>query len=251
MPKNPFLVLGNSEFAYPHEPCEEISEKEVICKHLEWQKLQNSEDCIAQLIQHQEPHNCTYATAILENNKINQIKDNSWIAIIKKEEVIKTTCGEEVEYKRSKGVFLITVDNNCQIHLMGKTLQTHRKYINVKETIPLPRVHETTQSLPLRINLENIELDNIKDIIQKTQALQDIPDRFETITTTPSWLSIMLYVILTIALAGAIYRKLWQKYKSRRTMNIEDIENGQQVEDTQQQPLSSSVRLSLKGGGVM
>ncbi|CAB3222637.1 unnamed protein product [Arctia plantaginis] len=30
IPKNTFLVLGNNEFAYPHEPCIEIANDDVI-----------------------------------------------------------------------------------------------------------------------------------------------------------------------------------------------------------------------------
>lgn len=50
IPKNPTIILGNNEFAYPHEACVEIMDNDVICKHLEWQDLQHSSDCIAQLI---------------------------------------------------------------------------------------------------------------------------------------------------------------------------------------------------------
>ncbi|KAF9809021.1 hypothetical protein SFRURICE_019531, partial [Spodoptera frugiperda] len=85
IPKNPYLILENNEFAYPHEPCDTITDNEIICKHLEWKTLLHSNDCIAQLIQHQEPHNCTYAKANYDNNIIQQIKDNSWIVIMKQD----------------------------------------------------------------------------------------------------------------------------------------------------------------------
>ncbi|XP_028035771.1 uncharacterized protein LOC114247111 [Bombyx mandarina] len=35
IPKNPIISLGNDEFAYPHEPCSQIKEDVVICKHLQ------------------------------------------------------------------------------------------------------------------------------------------------------------------------------------------------------------------------
>ncbi|KAM3968024.1 LOW QUALITY PROTEIN: uncharacterized protein ACR2FA_004717 [Aphomia sociella] len=98
IPSNPYLILGSDEFAYPHEPCLKITDDESICKYTEWQALQHSEDCIAQLIQHQQPHNCTYATANYDKNIIQQIQENSWIVIMKQEEVIKTTCGDDVQY---------------------------------------------------------------------------------------------------------------------------------------------------------
>ncbi|CAB3232759.1 unnamed protein product [Arctia plantaginis] len=138
IPKNPILILGNDEFAYPHEPCTEIAEDNVICKHLEWQPLLHSTDCIAQLLQHQEPHNCTYATASYDNNIVQQIKENSWIVIMKQDEVVKTICNNDVQYQRNKGVFLITTDNNCKVQIRDRVLMTHKRYINQRETIPLP-----------------------------------------------------------------------------------------------------------------
>ncbi|KAG6446891.1 hypothetical protein O3G_MSEX004679 [Manduca sexta] len=167
IPKNPIMILGNNEFAYRPEPCNTITKDEVICRHLQWQDLRQSNDCIAQLLQHLEPHNCTYATATYEDNIIQQIKDNTWIVALKQEEVIKTTCGNDIQYQRNKGVFLITIDNNCNVQVKERILTTHQKYINVRETIPLPRAHQAPQTMPTKIKLQNIELDNLKQLYSK------------------------------------------------------------------------------------
>lgn len=180
IPKNPYLILGNNEFAYPHEPCNRITEDEVICKHLEWQTSLHSNDCIAQLIQHQEPHNCTYATASYENNIIQQIKDNSWIVVMKQEEVIKTICNKDVQYQRNKGVFLITTDSSCRIQIQDRILSTHQRYINLRETIPLPRAYQTPYVAPIKLKLDNIDLDNLKDAIKRSEEIA-IPEE-NTIT---------------------------------------------------------------------
>lgn len=57
-------------------------------------------------------HNCIYAKANYDNNIIQQIKDISWIVIMKQDEVIKTICNQDVQYQRSKGVFLLTTDSS-------------------------------------------------------------------------------------------------------------------------------------------
>lgn len=97
IPTYPFLILGNNEFAYPSERCTEITNDRVICKHLNWEDLQLSKVCIAQLL-HQDPQNCTYVVAYFNNNIIQQIQDNNWIIIMKKEEVVKTSCDSNIQH---------------------------------------------------------------------------------------------------------------------------------------------------------
>lgn len=247
IPKNPILILGNDEFAYPHEPCTEIEDNNVICKHLEWQKLQLSDDCIAQLIQHQEPHNCTYATAKFTDKLIQQIEENSWIVIMKQEEVIKTTCDNDVQYQRSKGAFLITIDNNCKIQVMEKTLSTHEKYINIKETIPLPRAHQTPKATKMKINLEDLELDNLKEAIKKSEAITPSEISSTSVSSTPSWYTICLYTIFIVGGLGAAAYKCQRRFKSALPPALQQADE----EANHHQPLQPSVRLSLKEGRVM
>lgn len=249
IPKNPLLILGNEEFAYPQEQCLEVLNDDFICKHLEWQSLHQSEDCIAQLIQHQEPHNCTYAKASFKDNIIQQIKENSWIIIMKQEEVVKIICGKDIQYNRSKGVSLVTINSECTVELAGRILQTHQKYINIEETIPLPRVQRTQETIPIKLNLENIQLDNLKDILQNTLSIQQSSENHTPIiATNPSWSSILLYIILILAATGAIIYKRWWKAKSRK---ITTQTRKQEEEEEQGQKLQPSARFSLRGGGVM
>lgn len=245
IPKNPYLILGNNEFAYPHEPCDTITENEVICKHLEWKTLLHSNDCIAQLIQHQEPHNCTYAKAKYDNNIIQQIKDNSWIVIMKQDEVIKTICNQDVQYQRSKGVFLITTDSNCKIQIRDRTLSTHQKYINIRETIPLPRAYQTPNVTPIKLKLDSINLDNLKDALRHSEDIIDPEEDAITIPATPSWPSITMYVLVFLTGVGVAVYKLWWQ---RRTAQITaDPEPESETVQLRSQP---SLRLHLKGGGV-
>lgn len=223
----------------------EITENEVICKHLEWQKLPHSKDCIAQLLQHQEPHNCTYATATYETNVIQQIKDNNWIAILKQEEVIKTICGNDVQYQRNKGVLLITINSNCRIQIMDKTIMTHERYVNIRETIPLPRAHQTPRASPIVVNLENINLDNLKNAIKQSEEIQVSEDNNAVISSKPSWSSITLYIIIVLTGTGIAIYIFWWIPKSALT-------SAQQPEAEELQHRSQpSARLHLKGGGVM
>ncbi|KAM3964828.1 uncharacterized protein ACR2FA_001224 [Aphomia sociella] len=242
IPSNPYLILGSDEFAYPHEPCLKITDDESICKHLEWQALQHSEDCIAQLIQHQQPHNCTYATANYDKNIIQQIQENSWIVIMKQEEVIKTTCGDDVQYQRAIGVSLVTINNKCIIEVMGRTLQTHKRYVNIKESIPLPRAYGTPETSNLQVDLEEIELDNLKNAIQRSKELLTDNDDIPFVSTKPSWISISLYIIFITTVSSLFIYKYWWRRRSALQADL------QQDVEVPLRPLQQpSVRLSVKG----
>ncbi|XP_037298301.1 uncharacterized protein LOC119190440 [Manduca sexta] len=247
IPENPYLILGNNEFAYTHEPCDIITDNEVICKHLEWKTLQHCNDCIAQLIQHQEPHNCTYAKANYENNNIQQIKDNSWIVIMKQYEVIKTICNQDVQYQRNKGVFLITTDSSCKIQIQHRILSTHQKYINIRETIPLPRAYQTPNVTHIKLKLDSINLDNLKDALRHSEDITFPDEDAVTILSTPSWPSITMYILVFLTGVGvAVYKRWWKPRSAQITADHSEPE----PEEVQlrSQP---SLRLHLRGGRVM
>ncbi|XP_052745003.1 uncharacterized protein LOC128199454 [Bicyclus anynana] len=250
IPKYPYLILGSNKFAYSHEPCSMITEENSICRHLEWKSLKNSQDCIAQLLQHENPTNCTYAAADFEDNMIKQIKDNSWIIIIKKEEVIKTTGGNDVQYQRNHGVVLITINNKCIVEIAGRSLQTHLKFVKIKESIPLPQTSTSMEiNPPITLHLEDIPLDNLNELLRKTQIIQQ-NEETPTINIAPSWPTLCLYIIATLVVVAVILR--W--YLRRRRGLPATIENHQQLqlqEPLQQQQPSSSSCFKLKGGGVI
>lgn len=244
IPKSPYLVLGNNEFAYPEEPCKHITNEDVICKHIEWQPLANSEDCIAQLVQQKEPHNCTYAKAVYNNSIIKQIHENCWIAIMRKQEIIKTVCGNNVQYQRYSGVSLITITNKCKVLIMGKILKTHNKFLNIKETIPLPKMYEPSNDSSIKVDIQDVQLDRINSLIQKSKEISQ--NYTPLISPKPSWSSVMLLIIT--ALGGII--TCYILWKRRRASSAH-----QEVEDHQLEPMepsqqTSSVRFVLKGGGV-
>lgn len=244
IPKNPYLILGSYEFAYPRERCLHITESDAICRHVEWQPLKRSEDCIAQLIQHEKPHNCSYAKVNYDNNIIQQIKENSWIIILKREEIIKSTCGNDVQYQRTTGVALVSVDNKCVVKIGDRTLRTHRRFINIQESIPLPKSYKIPNNFTINIKLEDVQLDSLKDILQKAKEIKE-PIYVPALSTRPSWSSVVLYIIIISIGVGTAARWYWIYRTSGAARSAASPADEQQ----QQQPLSSA-RFSLKGGGV-
>ncbi|XP_072947152.1 uncharacterized protein [Epargyreus clarus] len=247
IPKSPYLILGSNEFAYPREQCIHVTDSEVICRHVEWQALKKSEDCIAQLIQHEKPHNCSYAKASFENNIIQQVKENSWIVVLKREEVIKSTCGNDVIYQRSRGVSLITVNNKCRVKIAERTLTTHRRFLNVQESIPLPKTYSIPSNFTISVKLEDVPLDNLEDILQKAKELEE-PVYMPPVSSRPSWSSISLYIIIISISAVLVIR--WYLTYRKKTSAAAAAAAAAPADVQQIQQQHSSARFSLKGGGV-
>ncbi|XP_045538269.1 uncharacterized protein LOC123721950 [Papilio machaon] len=214
VPKYPFLILGNNEFAYPKEPCVSITEDQQICNHVEWQPLQPSTDCMAQVItQQKDPVNCLRVTASFNDTLIQQIKQNTWIVVFRKETVAKTKCNGETQYQRLKGVNLITINDQCVIRIGDHTLKSHERYIKIKETIPLPKLQLPNPSDTI-IELRNIDLDNINTLLNKAKVLDTntILEKQRIIGSKPSWSTILLYIILLIAVIGYIVNRAVQRF---------------------------------------
>lgn len=242
IPKNPYLILGSNEFAYPHEQCLHVKEAEVICRHVEWQSLKKSEDCMAQLVQHKRPHNCTYAKANYRNNIIQQIKENSWIVILKREEVIKSTCGNDVQYQRIKGVAVVSINNQCSVRIGERTLRTHKRYVHVQESIPLPKTYNTPNNFSTKIELEEVKLDSLEDILQKTKEIKE-PIYLPPVSSRPSWSSIMLCIIIAAIGASMGVRRYLRHRKAT-------ITSATPADIPLQNVRQSSACFALKEGGV-
>lgn len=243
IPKNPYLILGSNEFAYPQEQCLHIKEAEVICRHVEWQSLKKSEDCMAQLVQHKKPHNCSYAKANYNNNIIQQIKENSWIVILKREEVIKSTCGEDVQYQRTRGVVVVSINNQCSVRIGERTLRTHKRYVHIQESIPLPKTYTVPDNFSTKIELEEVKLDNLEDILQKTKEIKE-PIYLPPVSSRPSWSSIILSIVIVVAGVSIGVRRY---LRHRRTTVASATPADIPLEKTRQ----SSACFTLKEGGVI
>lgn len=130
---------------------------------------------------------------------------------------------------------------------MGKTLETHNKYLYVQETIPLPRVYNATTFIDIKIDIKHVKLDKIQDLLQKTKKVADQIEYTPLITTTPSWSSVSVLTLLVIGIVIASYRFCRGRGIKSTSTDADDIPPQSQ---STSQP-ASSLSLSLKGGGVM
>lgn len=238
IPKSKYLVLGGGEYAYIDEDCRCITDSVRICKQLIMKQMQDDEDCVTSLIRHQaNHHSCLYARMILKHSKLQKITSNSWLFITNSREVLKSTCGSEITYHTLEGAQLIAISNECRTQLHNITLQTHSSAVYVHDIIPLPREQLITQpAIQYEMQLEDISLDSVHNLINKARNLPDISYNDTPISATPSWTTLILYVIG----AGLLGWKLYQVYMKKRNTTNKDSGG----------PERTSPRFYLKEGGV-
>lgn len=206
IPKAPLLILGSNEYAYPHEPCHHLDDNLSICNHLKLEDVNNG-DCIVQVIRHTAASNCQYAEVILPPVKIQQIHQNTWLVISRNMEILKIKCGNDEKYQRIQGTYLLTTTEACKLEINGKILQTHHKTLNIKETIPLPRIRLPEGNVTWKsIHLERINLDKLHSIAASISIQPELNNDYG-IATKPSWTSIILIAVLAAVATFYLYKK--------------------------------------------
>lgn len=235
IPKSPYLILGSKEFSYLQEPCNEITDSIKICNHLKLERVEETQDCVIQILRHISANNCSTASVILPRTKIEQIKENSWIIITQEEETLRTKCINNEKFQRIKGSYRITTIGDCYLEIDGKILQTHIKELNVKETIPLPRFKiNLTKSEYAPIQLEHINLDELHTLSRlhidpENKGKQYLPHR------KPSWTSIVTLIIIISYIIFLINRR-YNIIKCKRTNTMTKASNQPEESLVPQQP---------------
>ncbi|KAF9809022.1 hypothetical protein SFRURICE_019532 [Spodoptera frugiperda] len=95
---------------------------------------------------------------------------------------------------------------------------------------------------PIKLKLDSINLDNLKDALRRSEDISDPEEDAITIPATPSWPSITMYVLVFFTGVGvAVYKLWWQRRSAQITADPEAV----------QLRSHPSLRLHLKGGGIM
>lgn len=206
IPKSKYLALGNDEYAYLEEDCQPLTDDIQLCKLLDTRKIEDTDDCIPALIQHRRA-NCTHAKMNLRRGKVQKIGDNNWLLILKEDEIVKTQCNTKTNYKKLSGIYLATLTEDCQMNVLNKTLQSHTDTIVINEVIPLPEQHQVPeQPIQFELHIEDISLDSIHELINRAGDIS-IPDNYSwpIIAATPSWSTLILYLLLIAAASWKLY----------------------------------------------
>lgn len=208
IPKSKYLALGNDEYAYLEEDCQPLTDNTQLCKLLDTRRIEDTDDCILSLIQHR-PANCTHAKMNLRRGKVQKIGDNNWLVVLREDEVVKTQCNTKTDYKKLSGIHLVTLTEDCQMNIMNKTLRSHTDTVVINEVIPLPEQHQVSElsSIQYELQLEDISLDSIHELINRAGDIS-VPqeDNWPIIAATPSWNTIILYILLVAAASWKLYQ---------------------------------------------
>ncbi|KAG6459252.1 hypothetical protein O3G_MSEX011294 [Manduca sexta] len=244
VPKSKYLALGNDEYTYLESICNPLTDGTQLCKTLETKRTDNTEDCIVSLVQHKIA-NCTHAKMNLADSKIQKIRDSTWLIVLKEEQVIRTECNSKTEYNRAAGVVLISSTEDCKIYIMNTTLVSHTNTIVTNEVIPLPKQQIVPkETIRFELQLEDISLDNIHELINRANDISMNNDvDWPMIVATPSWTTLLLYILLIIAVIWKIYK--WKSGTLSRK-NTKSPEESKGSEDA----TGSSPCFRLKEGGV-
>ncbi|XP_045532765.1 uncharacterized protein LOC123720268 [Pieris brassicae] len=162
IPKSKFLALGSDEYAYLDNSCKSITESVHLCESLQMKSFTKSEDCIVNLIKHKNA-NCSRVKMVLGDSKIQKTRDNTWLVILKREEIVRAQCGTNTSYHRASGIHLITVTEDCRAEVANMTLQSHVTKLDLDEIIPLPQKQDSpVDVVRYQVKLQDLELDNVQ-----------------------------------------------------------------------------------------
>lgn len=243
VPKSKYLILGHNEYAYLDEECRRISGDSLLCKQLDTRPVEDTEDCVVSLIQHRSA-NCTHAKMKLKNGKLQKLSLNQWLVVTTNNEVMKFTCDMKTEYRSLQGVNIISLPQECQADLMNRTLQSHSTTVTINEVIPVPDQSITKPAnIHYQLHLEDVSLDSIHELINKAENIQNDDDdaiiTWPLVMATPSWTTIILYIIGAALLS-------WKLYRCHGARKLHCSETPK----SEGPPGSCGTRFFLKEGGV-
>lgn len=97
---------------------------------------------------------------------------------------------------------LISISKEFQVRVMNSTLQTHSNTVIVHDAIPLPQQPSIpAEEIRFELQLEDVLLDDIHELLCRARNIQskaNIQETFENwnlFATTPSWSTIIQYII--------------------------------------------------------
>lgn len=247
IPKSKFLALGSEEYAYLGGNCRRINDDLQLCKQLETKNIKEAKDCMLSLLNHEEA-NCTYARMNLKRGKLQKLTPTSWLAILPRDELLRSLCNARTDYRQLNGVYIISLSEQCQVKIMNRTLTSHSSAVITHDVIPLPPEQiSTPEDIHYNLQLEDINLDDLQQLINNVAEMKIEPDidNWTAIATTPSWPTLLLYALGAALLSWKLYRYFNRKQQYPTQTTVVTPES-----TTPKDAGSCGARFYLKEGGV-
>ncbi|KAJ0172678.1 hypothetical protein K1T71_011817 [Dendrolimus kikuchii] len=106
---------------------------------------------------------------------------------------------------------------NDEAYNAERDIISEGKYSSRDEIIPLPdkQIH-FQDNIRFKLELEDIPLDSIHELMDRAEEIQ-ADDNWKTLMATPSWSTLVLYVLLTAVVLWKVYQ--WRNYNQHLHVN--------------------------------
>lgn len=250
IPKYPYLLAKGPKFIPLAKPCREVSTNEYLCT-IDDMVLYPEQTCAEQLIKFQKDLSlCIPRVVGIEDIRIQRIGPLSWILFCKTDVVLTRKCSEDINREPLRGTYILTIDESCTFYIGDTKLSNFRYYAKelyyrVTPIITLPEPKLINVSIANTMNLQGVNLDDLKHLsylLKNGKDLSDseLPSEKGIKVQSVSLATIILYifVIFVILCVTLVYFK---------DKILPFCKNGRNHQDSSDSPGN----FALEEGGVM
>lgn len=240
IPEHPYLLAKDLRYLPIANPCKALEEDKFICYEKDI-SLYEEETCIIQLMKFKENlSNCKQYPVHIENTKIQKVHTNTWIAYLKEKSIFTKKCNGETEKQILQGTYIITINEDCDIHINSIQLYGQNK-IKIGDTsyrktpvIELPKLEKYLRPEPqFPVNLKGVQLDDLKMLsyaLKKINSENSENLQFKKMNSGVNILNVVIYLILIIMIVTFCIFKYYDKIvmnfqRNHRNPEIELSEN--------------------------
>ncbi|XP_066157767.1 uncharacterized protein [Euwallacea fornicatus] len=212
IPRGKYLLMNQSHYTYPEEPCKRMTPKLFICNPGTLEEINADSPCEVGLLSPPEPStHCPQINVTITRVITNQLdSSNKWILIFPTDKTIKLKCGRQEEYRKIAGSFLATIPEGCQIEGNQVMVSNENSLTSADEPIMFPNLDDQSPNslhLNLTLQLQEVKLDELHELKHEIQGNQPQLE-YTKISTFPSLGTIIIYVLIFISIGYIVLKKL-------------------------------------------
>ncbi|XP_074026075.1 uncharacterized protein [Leptinotarsa decemlineata] len=227
IPENKYLLKNELYYSFMGDPCMKVLPLFYICDPVELLEIGAKNPCEIQLMNIEDHAICQKMRLEINQPIFKRLEEsNQWIGLLPTEETVRLKCHQQEEAIKVKGSYLVDIPNTCQISTNQEVIINYQQIDTQSQPILFPDsdIQEISrEKFNLSLHLNNVNLDELHEIrtgfIENRPALQE-----NSISYTPSAWTIIVYGILAVLLAYAIYKKIRDINPPSRRSPQESIE---------------------------
>lgn len=237
IPKYPYLLAKGLKYLPVDRPCEEVAVEQFLCKEDDIVPYPEP-TCVEQLMKFDANLTlCKVHSAEIEDVKIQRIGPMSWIAYTQTSHIMTEKCHEDIIKKQVQGTYIITTDENCDLHLDDIRLDRRRSSttdtrLKITPILSLPELknQEASSDDEVKVNIKGVKLDSLKELSTVLKSVSDSKniDQPSIHIHSVSLSTIILYVILILSCIGIIIWKckIFRNHRDSKSSDDFELEEG-------------------------